>query len=238
MSENEIHTFTTSQDDLLLYIGWRFATSSIIYNTLRGEINAIKSYYTDNGRRLVTRSWNVFHRVMRGFKKSRPARKRKAGVSLVMLQRFMEVLDDTDLNDFLIRAVLCFAFLGMLRVGEYTQESQNSQLFYRVLTVDSVTFFPSMDFDKCTRLELELNGSKTKQFGEKETVVFVCTCKHGVCAVHELLRYLELRDVKLGSELLFCWADGRVLIHVPQKNPLTMCSSHCRLLAGYLVAHV
>lgn len=136
--------------------------------------------------------------MMKAFRKARPSKQRKkTAVSMEVLTRLMSPMNKRGITQQTLRAVLTFAYGGMLRVSEYTYgpRARSSP------TIDHITELTDQ------HLVYEFNASKTNQDQRTERVVMCCRCP-SPCAVHEVKKMLAMRPGAKGHEPLFKMKSG------------------------------
>ncbi len=136
-----------------------------------------------------------------------------------ILKQFLSLLSSNDRDHQTLRAILCFAKFGLLRVSEYTY---GSNCFGP--KVKNLAIFPDMENPEF--MVYTFNKSKCNQFGKTERTVCVCTCPNP-CAVHETIRMLNLRKVSSSEENLFEFS-GKKLPTARQINQAL--KNLCRIL--------
>ncbi len=116
--------YIASEETLCLYAGYRFHTSTIIAGSFHNEIYGIFNAHKElgcPGYKVDGNAMPVLAGVKRGWKRLRGEKKyHKKPITSDILKKFLLFLSATDYDQQTLRALLCFAKFGLLRVSEYT----------------------------------------------------------------------------------------------------------------------
>ena len=105
-------------------------------------------------------------------------------------------------------ARLTFAFFGFCQVSEFTSPTPTTPNTLLILSALSVT---------STQLKVQLRHSKTKQFGQPQTII-MAAIGTSICPVRAMTRYLPARQA-FPPGPLFVLASGRYIPN--QKGCIT-----------------
>ncbi|MCP4478644.1 MAG: hypothetical protein GY818_11180 [Planctomycetaceae bacterium] len=199
----EFRAVPTTELLLCRYAAYRFSTSEIIGKSFNIELYGIRNATLEMGCAIdiKVKVMPRLGRIRRAWQKKRVsgAVVRKPITSDV-LRKFLMCLDKKDYNNQTLRALLCFAKFGLLRVSEYTYGKYGN-----CPKVENISIIPSVD--EARYLVYRFSKSKTNQFGRKERIICICTCPNP-CAVHEVIDMLAFRKEVCGSDPLFWLEDG------------------------------
>ena len=130
-----------------------------------------------------------------------PGLKEKEPITMGFLEQLLSTLDKECDDQQMMRAMLAFAYGGMLRVSEY-HYGPRAKCKPKVGDIKEISE---------EHLVYEFRASKGNQLQERERVVMCCRCPR-VCAVHEIWTMLKRKGDKLSREQnLFALSDGRSL---------------------------
>ncbi len=234
ISKNEV-----TEKNLCLFVAWRYRNSSVKESTMDKEISAIISKQIDRGNFVDRSEMTLLRRTLRGVKKdpTRQSKQRKA-IHNGVLRKILAPLGTENFDSQVLRAAILMGKFAMLRVGEYTSNTQRSPRTAREkltqMRIKNLKFFPN--FKKVELIRVNLKKSKTNQFGKLEFVSFPCTCP-GLCAVHELRSMLKRRKMKSLNEPLFQLKDGRVLTAKYLGNAIHNLCKKCGLDPNQYTPH-
>ena len=191
-----------SEEILCLYGAYRFATSAIKGPSFKNELYGIRSFHVDNNVPLDIRTgvMQKLARVRSAFNRLRPSISDKEPITNSVLNMMLIHLDGGNYDHRTLRALLCFAKYGMLRVSEYTYGKNGNRPL-----VGSISFWPNAE--DAQYLLYVFDKSKTNQYSRKERIICVCNCPEA-CAVHEVAEMLAMRPVVRASDPLFWLSDG------------------------------
>ncbi len=180
-------------------------------------------------------------RMRDGWERLRVSGQRKRSpITSNILQKFLVCLPPSDVDRQTLRAILCFAKFGLLRVSEYTYGPNGN-----APKVKDLAIFPDMVNPEF--MVYTFRKSKCNQYGKTERTVCVCTCPNP-CALHETINMLNLRKVSNCEENLFEFKNGKSpsdqQVRSVIKNLCRICgldpssfSSH-QLRSGGVVDHI
>ena len=209
---------------LCQYGAFRWITSEISGKSFGIECYGIRNATVEMGEPIDIRVkvMVVLGRMRKAWCKRRPegAIVRKP-ITCDILKRFLACLSKTDYDSQCLRALLCFAKFGLLRVSEYTYGK-----FGNCPTVGNIAIVPSLE--EARFLVYRFTKSKTNQLGRKERVVCICTCP-SPCAVHEVIDMLGFRKAVRASDPLFWLKDGSTPSDSDVRHAIKGLSSLCGL---------
>ena len=193
---------------LMRFATFRSVTSRVIGTSLQVELYGIRQVHMACGRpiQIGARDMPQLGRLMTGLRRRRPAgssRVRKNPITSPVLAGLLQPLDKRFYDNQTIRAMMCFAKFGMLRVSEYTTGPNGE-----IPRVRDLRFLPNMEKEAHTMV-FYFYHSKTNQFKKKERVVCICQCP-GPCAVHEVIEMLNRRKTVQGDQFLFRFKNGKI----------------------------
>ena len=191
-----------SSRTLRLYTVHVFQSEPISGRTFDNRILAIKAAHTLMGFTLDT-SRPVMPRLYlmkKAFKTARPPKAQaKAAITMNVLELMLSKMGDSTLDQRTVRAVITFAYSGMLRVSEYAYgaKMRNKPRLGNISKLSNEI------------MVYNFAHSKMNQLAQAEKVVMCCRCPRA-CAIHELLAMLRLRQNTKLSDPLFLLSSGRV----------------------------
>ena len=200
-----IQAVPADERKLCLYTAFRARTSNICAASVKNELYGIRSVHIDNGYKLDIRM-SIMQRLARlrnGFRKLQDRFKaERKPITDEILSKFLLCLDPSMYDSQTHRALLCFAKFGLLRVSEYTYGEKGNNP-----KIGDIRIIP--DMVDPMYLVYYFNKSKTNQYGNHERIVCVCNCPYGPCAVHEVVKMLDMREQLHPNDDLFWYSDGR-----------------------------
>ena len=194
-----------SEWTLIKYVLTRFFTSKVQGDSMQTELYGIRQVHVLCGRRIEisSRFMPMLCRIMRTYKKLRPpGQNKKIGITSPVLHEMLKHLNGRCYDQQTLRAMLCFAKFGMLRVSEYTNGPAGD-----CPRVGDIRFIP--DIKSASMLVYYFFNSKTNQFQDRERIVCVCQCP-GPCAVHEVIKMLRWRKSVTRDQYLFQFSSGAI----------------------------
>ncbi len=213
-----------NQETLCLYAAFRFKTSTIIGASFKNELYGIRSVHIDLGYELDIRKGSMkrLGRIRDGWTRLRTSNQRlKKPVTSVILKKFLACLSPLDRDHQTLRAILCFAKFGLLRVSEYTYGINGNSP-----KVKDISLIP--DAINPDYLVYRFNKSKCNQFKKRERIVCVCTCPNP-CAIHELVNMLAFRKITSINDNLFQLKNGSCPTDNQVRNLISSLCGLCGL---------
>ncbi len=228
----EKSAFPTTESLLCSYAAYRFSTSDIIGKSFNIELYGIRNATLELGSCIDIRVGAMprLARIRRAWQKKRisGAVVRKP-ITSDILKRFLACLDCRNYDNQTLRAILCFAKFGLLRVSEYTYGKNGN-----CPTVGNIAILP--DVSDAKYLVYHFNKSKTNQLGRKERVVCICACPNP-CAVHEVIAMLNFRRVVKATDPLFWMRDGSCPSDDDIRHAIKYLCSLCGLRRSAFAPH-
>ncbi len=199
-----LQPFVASEATLCLYAAYRFTTSTVIAKSFHNEIYGIFNATKELGfvrYRVDKSAMPLLAGMKQGWTRKRGEKRfHKKPITSDILKKFLVFLDPKDFDLQTLRAILCFAKFGLLRVSEYTYGKNGN-----CPKVSNILIVPSMEEPQY--LVYRFEKSKCNQTKRKERVVCVCQCPEP-CAVHEVVSMLQKRKFINPSDPLFWLKNG------------------------------
>ena len=193
-------SFPASEQTLCNYTYHVFESTSIQGSTMDNRLDGIRATHVKMGYKLVIKfdAMPQLGLQRRTFRKERPEKqKEKRALTADIMEQLLQRLNGAKRDQQMMRALLAFAYGGMLRVSEYA---------YGKGTVNKPRVRNITEMSN-ERLVYQFNHSKTNQTKRAERVVMCCRCPR-ICAVHEVAAMLSMRRNKSRGEPLFQMSDG------------------------------
>jgi hypothetical protein len=210
-SQRQVSLVPATDNQFEDYVAFRVTATQFCLraSSLRQELSAIVSLHVDSGHWFDVSACRRLKRMLCGLRRWQGvSRDTRRPVTRTLLIRMLALLSQRDFTACVLRAALCVAFFGMLRISEFTVPSLRQPVSSSLLRCSMIRFFPSRA--RASYCTLRIPQSKTDQFRSGHTIVLVCGCP-APCAVHELLRMLSFRHVRSSSEALFVRPGGVLL---------------------------
>ncbi len=238
-----VDNVVATEDLLLAYVGFRALFSEASGQTISGEISAILSLQLEEFGALVPDRgrMRLLRRALNGMKATRVSRRPvKKPITENLLRRFLHHIPGDSLDGQCLRAALAVGYSSLMRGGEFVVESQTQvregRETVRLLRWHQVFLVDGQRGIDAVRIELD--GSKTNQYGKEEEVALACKClKGGLCAVHELLGMLEFRRVQSLDEPVFLMASGDILTRRVLDQTIKDCATREGLNPKHYAPH-
>lgn len=207
MNTYNVPPFPAQQFKLCLFVAWRVFVKKVLFNTLRSNISAIRSYHVDIGEMLDFSEMPGFQRTLRGAKRFLGiSTDKRVAVTPVILSKLFRYLDRRSVHGALFRAAFSMAVFGLLRCSEFAWTGSDDPA--KLLLRSSVSFAADD-----SGVKVNVSASKTDFFRKGCVIRIGCRCRPSspdrICAVHELRNYMSLVH-GLPNEPLFR-VDGHIL---------------------------
>jgi len=131
--------------------------------------------------------------LLKDMRKSRPAKERpKRPTTLVILKKWLSVLDLNKPYHRTMRCIMIIAYLHLLRTGEYTYTKDMVPFD----NMESLNWYDiTVGYDKDIPKVLRVRVKRPKSYAKKTKCEFTlskCRCKDlGICALHEYIKYFN-----------------------------------------------
>ena len=196
----------TDEDTLIKYVA--YLAKSVKHSTIKGYLAAVRHFHIRHGYQLNLRKFLPLHLVCRGIKRSQGSSTRtRLPVTVSHLKFFFSLLairHTTNYDSLMIWAAMTLAFVGFMRLGELTCNSQFSSDAH--LTPLDIIFHPSQS-NPC-HLLVKVKVSKTDPFRMGHTLLIGQT-NQNICPVNAMKHYFTRRGITPGP--LFIFTPGRPL---------------------------
>ncbi len=229
----DVSALPTTEERLCQYAAYRYESSTISGESFKNELYGIASVHLDlTGRGLEIKKEFMpkLGRIRSGWARARASNKRhREPVTSKVLKKFLLCLDPANYDHQTLRALLCFAKFGLLRVSEYTYgRSGNAP------TVGDLAIIP--DMKNPSYMVYTFNKSKCNQLKKKERVVCICTCPEP-CAVHEMVHMLAARAHIDSKDPLFWLENGDLPTNDGVNNLIKNLCRACGLDGSAFCSH-
>ena len=194
--------FPVTEKTLLLYGGHVFNNETVSGRTFENRCDSIRAVHHQLGLKCSVRREEMptLFLLKRAFKRVRPCKQNEKtavgvddGVLTMLMSRLTAKTHDVRTQ----RAVLAFAYGGMLRVGEYTYgpTAKNRPRWENITEMSA------------NRVVFTFRHSKGNQDKRVERVVICCRCPQ-ICGVHELEKMRKGRTKNGPRDYVFQFSDG------------------------------
>ena len=177
--------------------------------TISVYLASVRSLHIDSGFPDPLKDTSRLHRVLRGIRRSRSARRpTRLPITRSVLAAIQAALSADSYDHSMFWAVCSLAFFGFLRVSEFTCSGSFDPLVH--LSISDVSF----DTSGCLHLFIKTSSSR------RGLSLSIGASGKRICAVSAVRRYLQVRGNAPGP--LFVLSDG---------SPITPVVVNCSLLA-------
>lgn len=191
-----------SENNLLDFIAWCFKFTDLNSNGCDKAITAAISNLKDNGHSFDRSKYKTIKRLLDGYEANRPPDRRfKKPFSAIHVQQMFKFSDTEDFNTFTLVTATLFAYVFLLRPGEFTINSIKK----KSATINQVTFIPTRNSKEMTFRVLDSKTNKKNKKNEIRDTPCLCNDKTHKnttpipCPVHTLKKYLSMRESNFGK---------------------------------------
>ena len=215
----------------MLYCAHVFLNEEICGRSFDNRIDNIRAVHIQMGISLRTdrTAMPTLFLMKRAFKRLRPSGQKDKlaiGTSGGVLNRIMSRLSTKSPDEQTARAMLAFAYGGMLRISEYA---------YGQRAKARPTWSNISEFND-DRIVYNFRSSKMNQTRRRERVVMCCRCPQ-ICAVHELMAMRRLKGRQQPSAPLFQLSDGSCPTGSEVNNLIKQLSEECGIDSNLVSSH-
>ena len=179
---------------------------SLRAGTIKVYLSAIRYMHIVNGHNLDLKSFLRLQYILKGIKRSQGSSKFTGlPITLTHLTLFQLLLSNPSFDNIMLWAALTMAFLGFLRVSEFTCTGRFNPNIH--IKPKDITFLPSKH--NPMYMQIHLKVSKTDPFRSGVTLSVGRTGSH-ICPLTAMTRYISILPLNL-SGLLFHKESGKPL---------------------------
>jgi hypothetical protein len=191
------------------YVAYEFHRGTVGPPTIEKNVGMIQAYCNTHGRSFDKSQWKAYKRMIRGYKREwvklgrKPLKEGNRAMPFAMAVKLMKSVDKSTFNTQAFRTIFTLQWRMMCRVSELLPSTYDSEF----RSWDNILFKPSSS--KPDTALLFLDKDKTHHSGQRIYRVCVCTCKAGLCGIHELTHYRDMlkRSPRKG-ERIFAFHNG------------------------------
>jgi hypothetical protein len=189
-----------TESTLLLFVA-QLHVNGVKASSVKVYLSAIRSLHIESGFDDPTSHAERVKMAIRSIERQQPPPVQKLPMTLTILQKLHQVMDQNTYNTLMIWSAMCLAHFGCLRTGEFTSRTQNIDQLYLLRN--------DLTIDDCLTLHLRTSKTDIRNLGIN--IVIGCT-KQPVCAYCAIVKYCNYRDNNHSLEApLFLFNNGAIL---------------------------
>ena len=208
-----MHITSINEGTFVAYVTYR-ALKQVQFTTIKLELYSIQSILFDYGITIKLKDFPILEKVLTGIKKNhKPSPNTKLEITPCVLKRILAQLPQPGhYNAQIYRTAFSIAVFGMLRCGEFANDTQSKSI--KTLQLHHIQITKTNDTHETLRLFIPV--SKTDLFRQGVHIYLPCLCEfQSPCPVHECKKLLQLqKNLKLTMDPtspLFLLADNSIL---------------------------